>query len=65
MKCLECGADLYEGIKKCPYCKTPTGSDEEGKFGNFDFKYTISSPEQLDAIRESVQQVSKNNGARK
>ncbi len=65
MKCMECGADLYEGIKKCPYCKTLTGNDEEGKFGNFDFKYTISSPQQLDAIRESVQQVSKSMGVRK
>ena len=65
MKCLECGADLYEGIKKCPYCKTPTGCDEEGKFGNFDFKYTISSPEQLDAIRASVRKISKNNGVQK
>ncbi len=50
MKCMECGADLYEGIKKCPYCKTPTGSAEDGNFKDFDIKYTISSPEDFKAI---------------
>lgn len=54
MKCTECGADLYDGIKKCPYCKTPTYSDAEGKFKDFDIKYTITSPEELKAISESV-----------
>ena len=54
MKCKECGADLYEGIKKCPYCKTPTGFDTDGKFKDFDIKYTISSPQELKAISESV-----------
>lgn len=63
MKCLECGADLYEGIKKCPYCKTPTEGAEDGKFKNFDFKYTISSPEQLKAIQDSVNEVSRAKGA--
>lgn len=53
MKCTECGADLYDGIKKCPYCKTPTESTE-GKFKDFDIKYTISSPEEFKAISGSV-----------
>lgn len=52
MKCTECGADLYDGIKKCPYCKTPTEGSTGEKFKDFDFKYTISSPEQLKAISE-------------
>ena len=39
MKCLECGADIYDGIKKCPYCKNLTQSaTEDDKFRNFDFK---------------------------
>ena len=43
MKCSKCGVDIYEGVKKCPYCKTLTGAGEdEGKFKDFDFKYTIS-----------------------
>ncbi len=43
MKCPKCGVDIYEGVKKCPYCKTLTGAGEdEGKFKDFDFKYTIS-----------------------
>lgn len=43
MKCAKCGVDIYEGVLKCPYCKTLTGAGEdEGKFKDFDFKYTIS-----------------------
>ena len=55
MKCLECGADIYEGIKKCPYCKTPTQSmTEDEKFRNFDFKYTFTSEEQVRKLRDTV-----------
>ena len=51
MKCPECGADIYEGIKKCPYCKTLIGAGmEDEKFKNFDFKYTITSTEQVKKI---------------
>ncbi len=69
MKCLECGADIYEGIKKCPYCKTLTQSaKEDEKFKNFDFKYTITSDEQVkklhDTIRET-EKVSKKNAVEK
>lgn len=53
MKCLECGADIYEGVKKCPYCKTPTQGNEEGKFSNYDIKYTINSTEELKAISKA------------
>ncbi len=63
MKCLECGADLYDGVKKCPYCKTPTEYSTEEKFKDFDFKYTISSPEQLKAIKDSVHEVARQKGA--
>ncbi len=62
MKCLECGADLYEGVKKCPYCKTPTEYSTEEKFKDFDFKYTISSPDQLKAIQDSVHEVARQKG---
>ncbi len=55
MKCLECGADIYEGVKKCPYCKTLTPSAvEDEKFRDFDFKYTITSDEQVKKIQESA-----------
>ena len=50
MKCMECGADLYDGVKKCPYCKTPINAQADGKFKDYDFKYTISSPEELRSI---------------
>ena len=55
MKCSKCGADLYEGIKKCPYCKTFTQDfAEDGKFKDFDFKYTISPTEQLKVISSAA-----------
>lgn len=53
MKCLKCGVDIYEGVKKCPYCKTPTESGTE-KFKDFDFKYTITSAEQIKKIKETA-----------
>ena len=60
MKCLECGADIYEGVKKCPYCKTLTQDfREDAKFKNFDFKYTITSPEQVEIIRNSAKATGK------
>lgn len=58
MKCSECGADIFEGIAKCPFCKTPTDLIKNDKFKNFDFTYTITSKEQIDIIRETVSQVS-------
>ncbi len=55
MKCVECGADIYEGVKKCPYCKTLTQAvKDDEKFRDFDFKYTITSSEQVDKIRKSA-----------
>ncbi len=67
MKCMECGADLYDGVKKCPYCKTATGygntQPDTEKFKNFDFKYTISSPDALKTIQDSVNEVAKNKSA--
>ena len=64
MKCLKCGVDIYEGVKKCPYCKTPTGADsDDGKFKDFDFKYTITSAEQIKIIRDSVREAAKDNAA--
>lgn len=66
MKCLQCGADIYDGVKKCPYCKTITQAvKEDDKFRNFDFKYTITSAEQMDKIRESVKNTSKSGAKRK
>lgn len=62
MKCMECGADLYDGVKKCPYCKTPTEGSSNERIKDFDIKYTISSPQELKAISESVK---KSNGGAK
>ncbi len=60
MKCLECGADIYEGIKKCPYCKTLTQSAvEDEKFKNFDFKYTITSVEQVKKLHDTIRETEK------
>jgi hypothetical protein len=60
MKCIECGADLYDGVKKCPYCKTPTGaSSEDGSGRDFDIKYTISFPEELKAISGGIKKSTK------
>lgn len=54
MKCTNCGADIYDGIQKCPYCKTLTQSAKtDEKFKDFDFKY-MTSPDQVNKIRESV-----------
>lgn len=62
MKCLECGADIYEGIKKCPYCKTLTQSAiEDEKFKNFDFKYTITSDEQVRKLHDTIRETEKAN----
>ena len=59
MKCPECGAEVYDDIKKCPFCKIPLKETGDDKFKNFDFKYTITSDEQIRAIRDSVNQVAK------
>jgi len=62
MKCMECGADIYEGIKKCPYCKTLTQSAvEDEKFKNFDFKYTITSDEQVRKLHDTIRETEKAN----
>ena len=61
MKCLQCGADLYDGVKKCPYCKTATEYANDDK--DFDFKYTISSPDALKKIKDSVNEMAREKGA--
>ena len=66
MKCLECGADIYEGIKKCPYCKTLTpGVAVDERFRNFDFKYTITSDEQVKKIHDTIRETEKEKGKKK
>ncbi len=60
MKCIECGADLYEGVKKCPYCKTATEYANDDR--DFDFKYTISSPDALKKIQDSVNEMAREKG---
>ncbi len=57
MKCSKCGAEVYEDIKKCPFCKTIISGNEDKKFKNFDFTYTITSDEQIKIIRDSVNEV--------
>lgn len=54
MKCFKCGADLTEGTEKCPFCKEILEEKTEGISGNFDFKYTITSKEQMKLIRDAV-----------
>lgn len=60
MKCSECGADIFEGISRCPFCKTPTCEIADERFKNFDFTYTITSKEQIKAIRDTVAEVAEN-----
>ncbi len=61
MKCRECGADIYEGVKKCPYCKTiVVHSAENEKFKNFDITHTITSEEQVQKIQETARGPKKN-----
>ncbi len=63
MKCQQCGADLYEGVKKCPYCKTATECATDENFKDFDFKYTISSPDALKTIQDSVNEMAREKGS--
>ncbi len=61
MKCIECGADIFDGVKKCPYCKTLTvNATENEKFKDFDIKYTITSEEQVRKIQETAKGPKKN-----
>ncbi len=62
MKCIECGADLYDGVKKCPYCKTATEYANNEKNDDYDFKYTISSPDALRTIKDSVNEMARQKG---
>ncbi len=63
MKCIECGADLYDGVKKCSYCKTATEYASIDNSKDFDFKYTISSPDALKKIQDSVNEMAREKGA--
>lgn len=54
MKCRNCSADLADGTEKCPFCKEILFEAGEGIKGNFDFKYTITSKEQMKIIRDAV-----------
>lgn len=54
MKCTKCGADLTEETKKCPFCKEVLLDEFDGIDGGFDFKYTITSKEQMKLIRDAV-----------
>lgn len=61
MKCIECGADIYDGVKKCPYCKSLTvNATGNEKFKDFDIKYTITSEEQVRKIQETAKGPKKN-----
>ncbi len=62
MKCIQCGADLYDGVKKCPYCKTATGCADTETNSDYDFKYTISSPDALKTIKDSVNEMARQRG---
>jgi len=54
MKCGNCNADLAEGVIKCPFCKELLTNADNSMFDNFNFKYTITSEEQLNVIKDAV-----------
>ena len=54
MKCKNCNADLADGVVKCPFCKELLTNADNSMFDNFNFKYTITSEEQLNVIRDAV-----------
>lgn len=65
MKCPGCGAEIVEGIAKCPFCKTAVNAAQNDKFNNFDFTYTITSKEEINMIREAVNKVSEDSSKTK
>lgn len=58
MKCPGCNTDIADSAKKCPFCKEPIGNESSEKFRNFNFKYTITSSEQIKIIRDTVNELS-------
>ena len=54
MKCKNCDADLSEGTIKCPFCKDILSTVDNPMFENFNFKYTITSEEQIKMIRNAA-----------
>lgn len=54
MKCRNCAADLADGTAKCPFCKELLNVADNPMFENFNFKYTITSEEQIKAIRDAA-----------
>lgn len=56
MKCRNCNADLADGAAKCPFCKELLTNSDNPMFDNFNFKYTITSEEQLKVIRDAANQ---------
>lgn len=58
LKCPSCKIDIADSAKKCPFCKEPVGSEASEKFRNFNFKYTITSKEQIKIIRDTVSELS-------
>ena len=58
MKCHNCGADLTDDVKMCPFCKEPMLDMANPMFDKFDFKYTITSDEQIRIIRDAVNETS-------
>ena len=58
LKCPNCKIDIADSAKKCPFCKEPVGTEASEKFRNFNFKYTITSKEQIKIIRDTVNELS-------
>ncbi len=58
MKCPGCNTDIADSAQKCPFCKEPIGNEASEKFRNFNFKYTITSKEQIKIIRDTVNELS-------
>lgn len=55
MKCPGCGADLTNDTVKCPFCKEVLNAGEENSgFDKCDFKYTITSKNDMDLLRKTM-----------
>lgn len=62
MKCINCGAELYDDARKCPFCKETlvqgTVSRIDGENSDFDMTYNTTT-DQVDVIRNTVEEDAK------
>jgi len=62
MKCTNCGAELYDDARKCPFCKETlvqgTINKFDGENSDFDMTYNTTT-DQVDVIRNTVEEDAK------